>query len=104
MPRCDLEEPVTGGDVAAMITAAGGATAAVLGGIALVRKKSGDLYRTEQQELNDCSAWRRAAVRIIRALRDLLSEAGIPEPEGIDDELGLRPRAVNARRDTDETA
>lgn len=91
---------MTGADVAAMITAIGGATAAVLGGIALVRKKSGDLSRSEQLELEDCSTVKRAALRIIRVLRDLLAEAGIPEPEGIDDELGLRRRA-GSRADPD---
>lgn len=91
---------MTGADVAAMITAIGGATAAVLGGVALVRKKSADLARVEQVELEDCSALKRAAFRIIRVLRDLLAEAGIPEPEGIDDELGLR-RRPGSRADTD---
>lgn len=88
---------MTGADLAAMITAAGGATAAVLGGVALVRRKSSDLARTEQHELEDCSAWRRAALRVIRKLRDLLNEAGIQEPEGIDDELGIGRRAVAAK-------
>lgn len=81
---------MTGADVAAMITAAGGATAAILGGIALVRRKSGELTRTEREESEVCFEQRRAAYRWVRILRDLLNEAGITEPEGIDDELGIR--------------
>ena len=81
---------MTGADVAAMITAAGGATAAILGGLALVRRKSGELTRLEREEAEDCFERRRAAYRWVRILRDLLSEAGIPEPEGIDDDLGTR--------------
>lgn len=81
---------MTGADVAAMITAAGGATAAILGGIALVRRKSGELTRVEREECESCFEQRRAAYRWVRKLRDLLSDAGLPEPEGIDDELGIR--------------
>lgn len=81
---------MTGADVAAIITAAGGATAAILGAIALLRRKSGELSRIEQQEAEQCFEQRRAAYRWVRILRDLLSESGIPEPEGIDDELGIR--------------
>jgi hypothetical protein len=81
---------MTGADVAAMITAAGGATAAILGGIALVRRKSDELTRKEREESEVCFEQRRAAYRWVRILRDLLSEAGIPEPEGIDDDLGIR--------------
>lgn len=92
---------MTGADVAAMITAMGGATAAVLGGIALVRRKSGELARIEQHELEECSEVRRAAFRVIRSLRDLLAEYGIPEPEGIDDQLRLR-RRVTAGSGPDE--
>lgn len=90
---------MTGSDVAAMITAIGSGTAAVLGGYALVRKRSADLSRNEQLELEDCSALKRTALRIIRVLRDLLAEAGVPEPEGIDDELGLRRRPGRAGDD-----
>lgn len=85
---------MTGADVAAMITAAGGATAAVLGGIALVRRKSGELAKAEQHELEECSEVRRVAFRVIRSLRDLLAEHGIPEPDGIDDQLRLRRRVA----------
>lgn len=81
---------MTGADVAAMITAAGGATAAILGGIALIRRKSGELTRIEREESDQCFEQRRAAYRWVRILRDLLSDAGIPEPEGIDDDLGIR--------------
>jgi hypothetical protein len=75
-----------------MITAMGGAGAAVLGGVALVRRKSGELSKAEQLELEECSAWRRSALRIIRSLRDVLTEHGIQEPDGIDDQLGIRQR------------
>lgn len=89
-------EPMTGADVAAMITAAGGATAAVLGALALLRKKSSELAKIERTECDDCFEKRRAAYRWVRRLRDLLSEAGISEPEGIDSELGIQ-RAVAGR-------
>ena len=90
---------MTGADVAAMITAAGGATAAVLGAWALLRKKSGDLAEQFEADAEDCFDQRRVAYRWIRILRDLLSEAGIPEPEGIDDDLGTRRRrAITAGR------
>jgi hypothetical protein len=91
---------MTGADVAAMITAAGGAFGVIAAGIALLRKRSGELHRTEQSDLEECSAWRRAALRVIRKLRDRLSEAGIPEPEGIDDELGIRRSVTAASEDT----
>jgi hypothetical protein len=90
---------MTGADVAALITAAGGATTAVLGGWALVRRKAGELTKHYESDCEECFTQRRAAYRWIRVLRDLLSKAGIPEPEGIDDELGLSRRAG---RDADE--
>jgi hypothetical protein len=81
---------MTGADVAAMITAAGGAFGGIAAGVALVRKRSGELARAEQHELEECSAWKRSALRVVRNLRELLNEHGIDEPDGIDDELGLR--------------
>lgn len=86
---------MTGADVAALITAAGAAIAAVMGGVSLVRQKSGQITVREREEAELCFEQRRAAYRWVRVLRDLLSEAGITEPEGIDDELGLgRHRAT----------
>lgn len=95
---------VTGTDIAAIITAAGGATAAVLGAYALVRRKVGELSEAELQRCEDCYAWRRAALRVLNLLRDLLSEQGIPEPEGIDDELGLRRRRSAVAAGDDQPA
>ncbi len=86
---------MTGADVAAIVTAAGGSIAAVLGGVALVRRKTDELGKTEQQRCQDCYSWRRAALRVVNDLRDLLALHDIPEPEGIDDDLGTR-RAVGA--------
>ena len=88
---------MTGADVAAMITAAGGATAAILGAWALLRRRSGDIARQYEVEAEHCFEQRRSAYRWVRILRDILSEAGIAEPEGIDDDLGIR-RPVAARR------
>jgi hypothetical protein len=92
---------MTGADVAAMITAAGGATAAILGGIALVRRKSDELTKTERAEAEECFERRRAAYRWVRILRDLLNDAGIPEPEGIDDDLGIGRTLAKSGRDAD---
>lgn len=91
---------MSGADIAAIITAAGGAIAAVLGGVALVRKKSGELGRQREQECEDCFDRRRTLLRLLNKVLDLLAEHGIPEPEGIRDELGpRRPAAVAAAED-----
>lgn len=89
---------MTGADIAAIVTAVGGSIAAVCGGIALVRRKSAEWSRSEEQRCEDCYTWRRTALRVLNQVRDLLAEHGIPEPEGIDDELGSRraARAVSA--------
>jgi hypothetical protein len=84
---------VSGADIAAIITAAGGAVAAVLGAVALVRKKAGELGRAQLLELDECGTAKRAAIRWVWKLLDLLAEYDVPEPEGIRDELGLRRRA-----------
>lgn len=76
-----------GGVIATLITA--GASA-----ITLIRRHSGDLSKKEQQELEDCSAEKRALRRVVRLLRDYLEDKGIPEPEGLDDELP-RQRAAH---------
>lgn len=81
---------MTGADIAAIVTAAGGSIAAVLGGWALVRRKADQLEASEEKRCQDCYGWRRSALRILNNLRDILAERGIPEPEGIDDELGIR--------------
>lgn len=78
---------MTSGDVVAIVGAATTLITAVAGAITLIRRHSDDMSQREQQDIEDCSAWRRTARRIIRQLRDLLAEHGIPEPEGLDDEL-----------------
>lgn len=90
---------MTGSDVAAIVTATGGAVGAVATAIALLRKRSGELAAAEEMEAEHQAAWKRAALRIIRSLREILAEHGIPEPEGIDDELRL-----GRRRDADADA
>lgn len=81
---------MTSGDVVAVIGAATTLLTAGAGAVSLVRRHSAELSKREEQDIEDCSAWRRTARRIIRELRDLLSEHGIPEPEGLDDELSGR--------------
>lgn len=81
---------MTSGDVVAIIGAATTLLTAGAGAVSLVRRHSAELTKREEQDIEDCSAWRRAARRVIRQLRDLLAEHGIPEPEGLDDELSGR--------------
>lgn len=81
---------MTSGDVVAIVGAATTLITAVAGAITLIRRHSGDLSQREQQEAENCSAWKRSALRVIRRLREILAEHGIPEPEGIDDELAGR--------------
>lgn len=89
---------LTGADLAAIVTAIGGSTAAILGGVALVRRRSADLAERERGQCEECFTWRRNARWVITLLRDLLSEHGIAEPEGIDDELGTkRPQDAEKR-------
>lgn len=78
---------MTSGDVVAILGGAATFITASAGAITLIRRHSSDLSKKEQQELEDCSATKRVLRRIIRTLRDLLEEHGIPEPEGLDDEL-----------------
>lgn len=81
---------MTSGDVVAIVGAAATLITTVASAVTLIRRHSEDLTKREQQDLEECSAQRRAARRIIRILRDLLAEHGIPEPEGLDDELAGR--------------
>lgn len=90
---------MTGSDVATIVTAAGGAVGTIAAAIALLRRRSGELAEAEIHEQEAQAAWKRAALRIIRLLREILAEHGIPEPEGIDDELRL-----GRRRDADADA
>lgn len=83
---------MTGADLAAVVTSVGGSAAAILGGVALVRRRSAELAERERGQCEECFTWRRNARWVITLLRDLLSEHGIAEPEGIDDELGTRPQ------------
>lgn len=78
---------MTSGDVVAIVGAAATLVTTVASAVTLIRRHSEDLSRREQLDLEECSAWRRTARRIIRHLRDLLAEHGIQEPEGLDDEL-----------------
>jgi hypothetical protein len=93
---------LTGADVAAIITTAGGATASILGGIALLQKKADRITRAEREECDECSARRRALVRWVNKLLDLLAEHGIAEPEGIEDELRLRRQVAAGPADGEE--
>jgi LPXTG-motif cell wall-anchored protein len=97
-PAVDLRKgrPVTGTDIAAIITAIGGAVAAVLGALALVKRRSSELGKQHQADCEDCYVERRVLIRWINRLRDLLAIHGIPEPEGLDDELGNRRQTVQA--------
>lgn len=81
---------MTSGDVVAIVGAATTLITAVAGAITLIRRHSDDLSQREQRDAEDCSAWKRSAFRVIRRLRELLAEHGIPEPEGLDDELAGR--------------
>lgn len=78
---------MTSGDVVAIVGAAATLVTTVASAVTLIRRHSEDLTRREQLDIEECSAWRRSARRVIRQLRDLLAEHGIPEPEGLDDEL-----------------
>jgi hypothetical protein len=81
---------MTSGDVVAIVGAAATLITTVASAVTLIRRHSEDLSKREQIDLEDCSAWRRTARRVIRQLRDLLAEHNIPEPEGLDDELSGR--------------
>lgn len=78
---------MTSGDIVAVAGAVTTLITAVAGAITLIRRHSDEMSKRDQQEAEDCSAWKRSARRVIRQLRDILSEHGIPEPEGLDGEL-----------------
>ena len=81
---------MTSGDVVAIVGAGATLITTVASAVTLIRRHSEDLSKREQIDLEECSAWRRTARRVIRQLRDLLAEYNIPEPEGLDDELSGR--------------
>ncbi len=78
---------MTSGDIVAIVGAAATLITTGASAVTLIRRHSEDLSRREQSDIEELSAWKRTARRIIRELRDLLAEYGIPEPEGLDDEL-----------------
>ena len=81
---------MTSGDVVAIVGALATLSTAVGGTVTLTRRHSAELSKREQNDIEECSAWRRTARRVIRQLRDVLAEHNIPEPEGLDDELAGR--------------
>jgi len=81
---------MTSGDIVAIVGAAATLVTTVASAATLIRRHSENLTKQEQIDIEDCSAWRRTARRVIRQLRDLLAEHGIPEPEGLDDDLNGR--------------
>lgn len=81
---------MTSGDIAAIVGSVTTLITAAAGAMVLIRRNSGELSEREQREVEECSAKKRAALRVVRILRDLLAELGIPEPEGLDDELAGR--------------
>lgn len=81
---------MTSGDIVAIVGAAATLVTTVASAVTLIRRHSEDLSKREQQDLEECSARWRTARRVIRVLRDLLAEHGIPEPEGLDDDLAGR--------------
>lgn len=91
---------MTSGDIATVVTSLGGAFTAVLGGVVLLRKRSGQLSAEELAEQEACASRNRVYRRIIRLLRDALADAGVDEPEGIDEQLaaarGTAPKAADA--------
>jgi hypothetical protein len=95
---------VSGQDIAAVITAAGGAIAAVIGAYNLLRKNIRELAAKADADCEECYKGRRALLRWVNKLLDLLAQHGIPEPEGIDDELGLRRRSAVTSGDDESAA
>ena len=81
---------MTSGDIVAIVGALATLSTAVGGTVTLTRRHSAELSKREQNDIEECSAWRRTARRVIRELRDLLAEHNIPEPEGLDHELSGR--------------
>ena len=78
---------MTSGDIVAIVGAAATLITTVASAVTLIRRHSEELSKREERDIEECSAWRRTARRVIRQLRDLLAEHGIPEPEGLDDDL-----------------
>lgn len=88
---------MTSGDIATVVSTLGGAFTAVVGGVVLLRRRSGQLSAAEQDEAEACASRNRLYLRIIRLLRDVLAAAGVDEPEGLDERLAAA-RATGGRR------